>query len=89
MRRAVDMPEADDGGLFGAGWQESLEAVQVVRIEFGQLDITDFRVQQNWFFAPSRKTLQCSAQAVAPAIPIIDEYGTRLALRPLFFWRKE
>lgn len=65
------------------------ETVQVVRVEFGQLDITDFRVQQNWFFAPSRKTLQCSAQAVAPAIPIIDEYGTRLALRPLFFWRKE
>lgn len=65
------------------------ETVQVVRMEFGPLDITDFRVQQNWFFAPSRKSLQCSAHGVAPAIPIIDEYGTRLALRPLFFWRKE
>lgn len=65
------------------------ENVQVVRMEFGPLDITDFRVQQNWFFAPSRNSLQCSPTAIGPAIPVIDEYGTQLALRPLFYWRKE
>lgn len=65
------------------------EHVQVVRMEFGPLDISDFRVQQNWFFAPGHKALQCSATAVGPAVPVIDEYGARLYLRPLFFWRRE
>ena len=65
------------------------EKVQVVRLEFGPIDIADFRVQQNWFFAPSHTSLQCSTLAVGPAIPIIDEYGSQLALRPLFFWRRE
>ena len=65
------------------------EKVQVVRFEFGPIDIADFRVQQNWFFAPSHTSLQCSTLAVGPAIPIIDEYGSQLALRPLFFWRRE
>ena len=65
------------------------ENVQVVSLEFGPLDIKDFRVQQNWFFAPSHTSLQCSTLAVGPAIPIIDEYGSQLALRPLFFWRRE
>ena len=65
------------------------EQVQVVRLEFGPSDISDFRVQQNWFFAPSRNSVQCHTLAVGPAISIIDEYGAQLALRPLFFWRRE
>lgn len=65
------------------------EHVQMVRLEFGPIDITDFSVQQNWFFAPSRNSLQCSPLAAGPAIPVIDEYGKQQALRPLFFWRRE
>ncbi len=65
------------------------ENVQAVRMEFGPLDITDFHVQQTWLFAPSRNSLQCTTTALGPAIPIIDEYGTQMALKPLFFWRRE
>ncbi|MCO6480552.1 MAG: hypothetical protein J5I94_28170 [Phaeodactylibacter sp.] len=65
------------------------ENVQAVRMEFGPMDITDFHVQQNWLFAPSRNSLQCITTALGPAIPVIDEYGTQMALKPLFFWRRE
>lgn len=65
------------------------EHVQVVRMEFGPVDIGDFRVRQSWFFAPQHNALQCLTHAVAPAVPVVDEYGARLSLRPLFFWRRE
>ena len=64
------------------------ERFEVVEREYRPEDIRALRVEQAWYLEPRTGRLQCELLRLAPAISIVDEYGTLRFYRPMFFWKQ-
>ena len=63
------------------------ERFEIVKREYRPEDTRALYVEQAWYFEPRTGRLQCELLRLAPAVPIVDEYGTLRFYRPLFFWK--
>jgi hypothetical protein len=89
------IPLADAAQIFNAtdtiytiDPEKYTEKFEVVEREYRPEDIRALRVEQAWYLEPRNGRLQCELLRLAPAISVVDEYGTLRFYQPMFFWKQ-
>lgn len=85
--QATDVFNATDT-IYTIDPESYTEKFEVVKREYRSEDIRALRVEQAWYLEPRTGRLQSELLRLAPAIAIVDEYGTLRFYEPMFYWRK-
>jgi hypothetical protein len=64
------------------------ESFEIVEREYRPEDMRALHLEQAWYLEPRSGRLQSELLRVAPAIAIVDEYGTLRFYKPMFFWKQ-